>query len=155
MNALRPGVNKSGEWSGEEVSKLLGVVGEVGEVWKEVCARMPGRTEKQCMKKWKRVTSKQGRGGGEGKGEVKMKEAGGGEVGAVEEQKEPKEQTAQQQRWLYTGYRRRQGNEVTTVQGRGRKRRETDPSAPRPPPKRKRKAAQSSAAEPHADAAAE
>ena len=131
MNALRPGVNKTGGWSAEEIAQLLRAVEEEGERWRAVGARMPGRTEKQCMKKWKRLTASSRK-----RQAADDKKDASDDVDAADAQP-----PASQQRWLYTGFRRRQGNEVTVEQGRGRKRQGVLP-APKParaPTKRRKK----------------
>ena len=147
MNALRPGVAKHKGWTKEEVELLCRLQAEMGDKgWKAVSEQMEGRTEKQCMKKWKRIQSQAtktkqrprpsqvaGEVVEDAEGKQQSKEEKGEEEKKTEEgQKEEEmkevgrggQQVVVQQPWLYTGYRRRQGNEVTLKQGRGRKRRD-------------------------------
>ncbi|KAK8822639.1 myb-like DNA-binding protein [Blastocystis sp. ATCC 50177/Nand II] len=49
---LRPGIKK-GPWAPEENRLLLELVGQLGDNWKEIALRIPGRSAAQCRERYK------------------------------------------------------------------------------------------------------
>jgi myb proto-oncogene protein len=50
---VNPNIKKE-KWTAEEDAQLLDLVGRFGNAWAEISRRLDGRTDQQCMGRWRR-----------------------------------------------------------------------------------------------------
>lgn len=50
---MNPNIKKE-KWTSDEDAALLELVGQFGNAWAEISRRLEGRTDQQCMGRWRR-----------------------------------------------------------------------------------------------------